>query len=489
MGIQTMNSHMSGGGHQQSHVRSPMTRQNSWFSLTLDEVKNQLGDFGKPLGSMNVDELLKNVMNAEASHLSGMDPISTSPAASLQRQASLSLAKAFSGKTVDEVWRDIQRGQMMRNAENREPTLGETTLEDFLVKAGLNVANSALAPVMSLDSALKSQSFSPQMGLSPSPSIDALSDDTPTPGRKRHSGDLEKAIERRLRRKIKNRESAARSRARKQAWNLRRWCVVIFVNQELRNPTLEMLKKKVAGRGETMAASYAFGPLEDDIIIKHRLLTRTTTTRGEPPLKKLQKKFTAFTVEVEKEADNYGDCERLAKAFLQELNTFEIPLMKSKAVIDSNVREKENFNELKDEINRQILQAQGDIEDLKKQLEESKIERQHKEECEAIRKLIDMQPPRSKTQKTITELENEIAMLEAENTAGSRTLDLRKKQFALLLHVMYKACILVRRQVDELQNTIEEEQRSLMEEMRTSIDEHRTGLEDASGGPEAMALD
>lgn len=198
-----------------------------------------------------------------------------------------------------------------------------------------------------------------------------------------------------------------------------------------------MLKgRKAAGRGETVAARYAFGPLEDDIIIKHRLLTRTTTTRGEPPLKKLQKKFTAFAVEVEKEADNHGDCERLAKAFLQELNTFEIPLLKSKAVIDANIREKENFNELKNEINRQIVLAQDDIEDLKKQLEESKIERKHKEECEAIRKLIAMHPPRSETQKAITELEQEIASLEVENTASSRTLELRKKQFSLLLHLV-----------------------------------------------------
>ncbi|XP_075505772.1 THO complex subunit 7A-like [Primulina tabacum] len=240
-----------------------------------------------------------------------------------------------------------------------------------------------------------------------------------------------------------------------------------------------MLKgRKAPGRGETVAAHYAFGPLEDDIIIKHRLLTRTTTTRGEPPLKKLQKKFTSFVLEVEKEADNYGDCERLAKAFLQELNTFEIPLLKSKAVINANIREKENFNELKDEINKQILQARDDIEDLKRQFEESKIERQHKEECEAIRKLIVMHPPRSQTQKIITELEKEIAMLEAENTAGSRTLNLRRKQFALLLHV-----------VDELQNTIEEEQRSLMEEMRTAMDEHRAGMEDTTGGTEDMVLD
>ncbi|XVF56561.1 hypothetical protein PTKIN_Ptkin06aG0131100 [Pterospermum kingtungense] len=236
--------------------------------------------------------------------------------------------------------------------------------------------------------------------------------------------------------------------------------------------------RKVSGRGETVAANYAFGLAEDDIIIKHRLLTRTTTTRGEPPLKKLQRKFTSFVLEVEKDEDNYNDCAKLSKAFLQELSTFEIPLLKSKAVIDANLREKENFNELKDEINSQILQAQADIEDLKKQLEESKIERQHKEECEAIRKLISAQPPRSETQKSISELEKEIATLEAENTAGSRLLELRKKQFALLLHV-----------VDELQNTIEEEQKSLIEEMRMVAEEQKSGMEDASGGSEAMAVD
>ncbi|KAF6151680.1 hypothetical protein GIB67_001963 [Kingdonia uniflora] len=217
--------------------------------------------------------------------------------------------------------------------------------------------------------------------------------------------------------------------------------------------------RKVSGR-EEMAALYAFGPQEDERIIKHRLLTRTTTTRGEPPLKKLQKKFISFALEVDKDADNYNVCEKLYKAFLQEMATFELPLLKSKAVVDANLREKENFNELQEELHRQILQAQTDIEDLKNQLKDSKIERQHKEECEAIRKLIAMQPPRSETQKIITDLEKEITMLEAENTAASRMLELRKKQFSLLLHV-----------VDELQNTIEDEQKSLVEELRIAMEE------------------
>ncbi|KAK7844370.1 tho complex subunit 7b, partial [Quercus suber] len=126
------------------------------------------------------------------------------------------------------------------------------------------------------------------------------------------------------------------------------------------------------------------------------------------------------------------------------------------------------------------------IEDLKKLLEESKIERQHKEECEAIRKLIAAQPPRSETQKMITELEKEIAALDAENTAGSRLLELRKKHLKVPVSSITPMVPIL---VDELQNTIEEEQKSLVEEMRLATEELKNGIEDASGGSDAMAVD
>ncbi|CAN6889099.1 unnamed protein product [Brassica oleracea var. botrytis] len=229
--------------------------------------------------------------------------------------------------------------------------------------------------------------------------------------------------------------------------------------------------RRISGRLETVVAkpTYAFDPVDDDKIIRNRLLTRTTTTRGEPPLKKLQKKFTSFVLEVDKEEDNYAECNRLAKAFLQELTTFEIPLLKSQAVVEANVREKESFDEVKVETERQIMQAKGEIEELKRQLEESKIERQHKEECETIRKLISAQPPRAETEKVIAELKREIAELEAESTASWRLLELRKKQFALLLHV-----------VDELQNTMEDEQKSLVDEIRTAVEDQRNTTEPMS---------
>lgn len=218
MGIQTMGSQSNG---QQSLLQaSPLVRLNSWYSLTLTEVENQLGNLGKPLGSMNLDELLNNVWSTESYHSLGMDTESTSSSSSLQRQASLTLARALSGRTVDQVWSEIQQGHKKRYGEEMkchesEATLGETTLEDFLVQAGLFVADSSLGPTMELDST--PQSFQQQIGLSPTLSI-GTSSDTPMTGRKRNTQDaLEKSIDRRLRRKIKNRESAARSRARKQA--------------------------------------------------------------------------------------------------------------------------------------------------------------------------------------------------------------------------------------------------------------------------------
>lgn len=74
------------------------------------------------------------------------------------------------------------------------------------------------------------------------------------------------------------------------------------------------------------------------------------------------------------------------------------------------------------------------------------MERRHKEECEAVRKLVASWPPRSETEQLITDLQAEIADLEAEDVSCVRLLDLRRKQFSLLLHVV--CCLLFERFTD-----------------------------------------
>ncbi|KAB2083912.1 hypothetical protein ES319_A05G299000v1 [Gossypium barbadense] len=243
-----MGSQGDGGSNGKQLQCQPITRQNSMYSLTLDEVQNQLGDLGKPLNSMNLDELLKNVWTLEANQTLGTETEGTAVTnqTSLQRQASLSLTSALSKKTVDEVWKDIQQNKIdgEKKSRERQPTLGEMTLEDFLVKAGVvnEASNDENArPIAGVDLSVAPQfaqqgqpmpqplaigttgvmdvSYPENQLALPSPLMGTLSD-TQTSGRKRgaHEDIVEKTVERRQKRMIKNRESAARSRARKQAY-------------------------------------------------------------------------------------------------------------------------------------------------------------------------------------------------------------------------------------------------------------------------------
>ncbi|KAF5737591.1 hypothetical protein HS088_TW13G00476 [Tripterygium wilfordii] len=236
-----------------------LARQGSMFSLTLDEVQNQLGNLGKPLGSMNLDELLKSIDNGGAPQ--------NHSGSSLPRQGSLTLSRDLSKKTVDELWKDIQlkkndKEEQWNNDAERHPTLGKMTLEDFLARAGV-VADSILMPQQNtqqqenqwmqfqLPSVQQPQQqhhqhdmmpvFMPnhpiqqpmalsmmegpyadvQVNVSPSSLMGTLSDTQAAATRKRAAPGgnvVEKTVERRHKRMIKNRESAARSRARKQAY-------------------------------------------------------------------------------------------------------------------------------------------------------------------------------------------------------------------------------------------------------------------------------
>lgn len=125
-----------------------LARQPSIYSLTFDELQNTLGGLGKDFGSMNMDELLKNIGTAEETQIitstAGAGGVSN-PGENLQRQGSLTLPRTLSQKKVDEVWRDLIREGGGGNEGGggggtnlpRQQTLGEITLEEFLVRAGV----------------------------------------------------------------------------------------------------------------------------------------------------------------------------------------------------------------------------------------------------------------------------------------------------------------------------------------------------------------
>ncbi|XP_041013507.1 ABSCISIC ACID-INSENSITIVE 5-like protein 3 isoform X4 [Juglans microcarpa x Juglans regia] len=242
-----------------------LARQCSLYNLTFDEVQRQLGNIGKPLNRMNLDELLRNVILVEEGRLVQNNSSSSSSSASFFL-GNLNLNGTLSRKTVDEVWKEIVHRQHVNEVANQsvhqQLTLGETTLEEFLVRAG--VINPQ--PIMAIDpmvmvspqtnwlpfqmAAVQQQELQMtvldsnfnvsesvyenpvvDMGFSenqlampaPMPSISSTCSDSHLAAQRklRCSDVMEKTIERRQKRMIKNRESAARSRARKQAYTQR----------------------------------------------------------------------------------------------------------------------------------------------------------------------------------------------------------------------------------------------------------------------------
>ncbi|KAE8007978.1 hypothetical protein FH972_004531 [Carpinus fangiana] len=330
------------GSNRKPQGNSTLARQSSVYSLTFDEFQNTMGGLGKDFGSMNMDELLKNIWTAEeiqALTSSAGGGEGNVPGGNLQRQGSLTLPRTLSQKTVDEVWRDLfkegsgaaQDGSGTRgsNLPQRQQTLGEMTLEEFLVRAGVvredtqpigrpnntlfygdlsqpnnntslafgfqqpvqinnaqlpspqrrgamvgvaepsvnttlvqgsglqgggigmvgvgpggvSVTSVAGSPASQISSDVIAKSSVDKSSLSPVPYVFSR-------GRK-CGGALEKVVERRQRRMIKNRESAARSRARKQAYTLELEAEVAKLkemNQELQKKQeeiMEMEKKEV----------------------------------------------------------------------------------------------------------------------------------------------------------------------------------------------------------------------------------------------------
>ncbi|XP_019417059.1 PREDICTED: ABSCISIC ACID-INSENSITIVE 5-like protein 5 [Lupinus angustifolius] len=143
----------NGAGGRPPAPGNYLSRQSSVYSLTFDEFMTTMGGSGKDFGSMNMDELLKNIWTAEEVQTtgsataiqSGTGTLGGVGVAHLQKQGSLTLPRTLSQKTVDDVWKDISKdyggssGSAVPNLAQpeKQPTLGEMTLEEFLVRAGV----------------------------------------------------------------------------------------------------------------------------------------------------------------------------------------------------------------------------------------------------------------------------------------------------------------------------------------------------------------
>ncbi|KAJ7946667.1 G-box-binding factor 4-like [Quillaja saponaria] len=226
-----------------------LPRQSSICSLSTIIAELQQNDTSKTLGSISMDELLKSIYSSS-------EPIpnqtqTVDGGASISRQGSLSLPKEMSTKTVDEVWKEIVAGSDQRHVGMGEG-LEEMTLEDFLTKAGAvreedvrGVSTVVVGPgIYDVDSGINGADQFPMPTESVEGSsllpfgkgVDGRVVEAPAATRRVRRRAMEepvdKATQQKQRRMIKNRESAARSRERKQAYTVELESLVTHLEEE-----------------------------------------------------------------------------------------------------------------------------------------------------------------------------------------------------------------------------------------------------------------
>ncbi|KAJ7968116.1 G-box-binding factor 4-like [Quillaja saponaria] len=238
-------------------TNTDLPRQSSVCPLSTIIPDLQPNHNSKTLGSVSMDDLLKSIYSEPSSNQTQLTPESNfnsgggAGGASISRQGSLSLPEEMSIKTVDEVWKEIVEGSDQKRVGTGEG-LEEMTLEDFLTKAGAvreeDVRGDPRLVVgpgnYGVDAAINGvgQFPIPAQGVEGSSilpfgnGIDGRVVGAPSAtgrGKRRAVEEpLDKATQQKQKRMIKNRESAARSRERKQAYTVELESLVTHLEKE-----------------------------------------------------------------------------------------------------------------------------------------------------------------------------------------------------------------------------------------------------------------
>ncbi|KAK9813178.1 hypothetical protein WJX72_010160 [[Myrmecia] bisecta] len=175
-------------------------------------------------------------------------------------------------------------------------------------------------------------------------------------------------------------------------------------------------------------------PADEEAVIRNRLLAQITVSKGEPPMRKLCSLYVLFSRAIEQ--GDKGKASEYHRALLQEIAGFEFQARKTAAVCEANRREQQQYERKQAQLESAIEQAQRDIGAKKEELEEARKVRQQNEEFEALRRVCMEQPRRSATRAEIEKVEQEIASIQADIVRANQAKELRKKQFALLMHVI-----------------------------------------------------
>ncbi|KAB0396017.1 hypothetical protein E2I00_009536, partial [Balaenoptera physalus] len=174
-------------------------------------------------------------------------------------------------------------------------------------------------------------------------------------------------------------------------------------------------------------------------VIRKRLLIDGDGAGDDRRINLLVKSFIKWCNSGSQE-EGYSQYQRM----LSTLSQCEFSMGKTLLVYDMNLREMENYEKIYKEIECSIAGAHEKIAECKKQILQAKRIRKNRQEYDALAKVIQRHPDRHETLKELEALGKELEHLSHIKESVEDKLELRRKQFHVLLSTIH-----------ELQQTLE----------------------------------
>ncbi|KAL3674880.1 hypothetical protein V7S43_000806 [Phytophthora oleae] len=202
---------------------------------------------------------------------------------------------------------------------------------------------------------------------------------------------------------------------------------------------------------------------DDDTVIRRRLLTRTSTV-GKTGLRKCAETMLGLVALLGDEAVDDTTCKQELDALLWDMEQLQFEANKTEIWNYTCDRELEEYETLNSEIDTSIGKVTKEIEELKVKVHVEKTVRAYKEEYESIARVINELPSRKEIETEIQGQKKRLEEATAAIEAVDSKLDLRTKQFALLMNT-----------IQNLKATLDED--AIMEDEQQDEDEEMEDVE------------
>ncbi|XP_023649745.1 THO complex subunit 7 homolog isoform X1 [Paramormyrops kingsleyae] len=186
------------------------------------------------------------------------------------------------------------------------------------------------------------------------------------------------------------------------------------------------------------------GAVTDDEVIRKRLLIDGDGAGDDRRINVLLKSFTKWCNSGGSPEEGFTQYQRM----LGTLAQCEFSMGKTVLVYNMNLREMENYEKIYADIEQSITSAHDKIAECKKEILRAKRIRKNRQEYDALAKVIQQHPDRHETMKQLKALDKELQQLSRIKENVEDKLELRKKQFHVLLST-----------IRELQQTLENDEK------------------------------